>query len=257
MERELITKQQAKERGLNRYYTGKPCVRGHFSERNISGSCLACREEDKAKRDPDYYKKWRLRNQEKCKAYHAKAREAGYNKDYYRRNREREIAETMRWRANNMDRFKETRKKHYEENKEGLRKVALDYYYDNRERCRERSRNWYQRTIEERREKSRDWRRRNPEKVIEVANNNRAKRSRAPGRITATETKEIFKLQGGKCALCKVKLVKGNKHLDHIIPLSKGGTNERRNAQFLCAPCNLRKNAKDPIDFARENGLLI
>ena len=36
-----------------------------------------------------------------------------------------------------------------------------------------------------------------------------------------------------------------------------GGANMRRNAQFLCAPCNLRKHASGPINFARREGRLI
>lgn len=49
--------------------------------------------------------------------------------------------------------------------------------------------------------------------------------------------------KGPFCEWCKVteKLV-----LDHIIPVSCGGENERRNAQTLCTPCNLWK--KDYVD---------
>ena len=45
--------------------------------------------------------------------------------------------------------------------------------------------------------------------------------------------------------------------LDHIINHKAGGTDDLSNLQWLCAPCNLSKGAKDPIDFARERGLLV
>lgn len=56
--------------------------------------------------------------------------------------------------------------------------------------------------------------------------------------------------------VCRVKLM-GIFHRDHIIPLDLGGTNDIRNIQLLCPPCNGEKHAKHPIDWAQENGLLL
>jgi 5-methylcytosine-specific restriction endonuclease McrA len=41
-------------------------------------------------------------------------------------------------------------------------------------------------------------------------------------------------------------------HIDHIVPLAKGGKNELDNLQLLCGKCNLKKGAKDTgyRDFA-------
>ncbi len=30
-------------------------------------------------------------------------------------------------------------------------------------------------------------------------------------------------------------------HIDHVVPVSRGGLTEPENLQTLCAPCNLRK----------------
>ena len=67
---------------------------------------------------------------------------------------------------------------------------------------------------------------------------------------------EVRKAQRGLCAYCAAKLGKGY-HRDHIMPLIRGGAHDRRNLQLLCAPCNLSKGARDPIDHARTLGLLI
>lgn len=40
---EIITRKEAKHKGLEWYYTGQPCKYGHFSERRVaSGDCLEC-----------------------------------------------------------------------------------------------------------------------------------------------------------------------------------------------------------------------
>lgn len=256
MTQQVITKTEAKVRGLKRYFTGVPCNRGHLSERNISGACVECKREYEEKRDPEYYKKWRANNRDKCKAYHDKARDAGYNKEYYKKNREREIAEAQAWRAKNLVRAKEASRDWYARNRERNRSASLQYYHENKEAIRVRSRVWRERTSDIRREKSKEWRLRNPEKVSQYARNARAKRANAPGRITPAEAADILNLQRGKCAMCQTKLG-SKKHLDHIIPIARGGANTRRNAQYLCASCNHRKHAKDPIDFAREKGFLL
>ena len=49
--------------------------------------------------------------------------------------------------------------------------------------------------------------------------------------------------QDWKCADCKINVRRWN-HVDHIVPLSKGGTNLRQNLQLLCPACNLAKGAK-------------
>lgn len=42
-EGQVVSRADAKARGLNRYFTGEPCVRGHVCERLISCShCVEC-----------------------------------------------------------------------------------------------------------------------------------------------------------------------------------------------------------------------
>lgn len=52
---------------------------------------------------------------------------------------------------------------------------------------------------------------------------------------------EVYKRDHGTCVNCgsKEKL-----HFDHIIPFSRGGSNEVENIQILCAKCNLTKSNK-------------
>ena len=49
---------------------------------------------------------------------------------------------------------------------------------------------------------------------------------------------------GHVCQICQKKLDSKSVTIDHIFPLSKGGTNKIDNLQPLCMPCNSRKGAK-------------
>ena len=56
--------------------------------------------------------------------------------------------------------------------------------------------------------------------------------------------KKILLIIGGnRCQICHKKLDK-NFHADHIVPHSKNGSTTLRNAQALCAKCNLKKGNK-------------
>jgi 5-methylcytosine-specific restriction endonuclease McrA len=39
-------------------------------------------------------------------------------------------------------------------------------------------------------------------------------------------------------------------HLDHLIPLVRGGSDNPNNIAFACALCNWRKHARTPEEFA-------
>ena len=85
----------------------------------------------------------------------------------------------------------------------------------------------------------------------------RAKKHNALGHVSAGIRSTLRTEQGNKCAFCYRALGDGIVHLDHIVPLARGGLLDDSNLQVLCPQCNRRKADKDPIQFARENGRLL
>jgi len=61
-------------------------------------------------------------------------------------------------------------------------------------------------------------------------------------RISIRKQFMVFQRDGYRCRMCK--RVGGKLHLDHVIPVSKGGNSRIENLQTLCQKCNLKKGAK-------------
>lgn len=61
------------------------------------------------------------------------------------------------------------------------------------------------------------------------------------GTLTSEGIKNLLKTQNYKCNMCYNTLEGGNMHLDHIKPISKGGSHSLANVQWLCRNCNLKK----------------
>lgn len=110
----------------------------------------------------------------------------------------------------------------------------------NREKCREAGRQYYQR---------------NKDKYRAKVRNRYARQKGAEGRHTAADIEALLTAQRHRCIYCRSKLVKC--HIDHVVPLVLGGSNDKENLQILCPPCNLSKGAKDPVTFANQLGLLV
>jgi 5-methylcytosine-specific restriction endonuclease McrA len=76
------------------------------------------------------------------------------------------------------------------------------------------------------------------------------------GKLSPNLIQTLLSSQKRKCIYCGHKISVKHSHLDHIMPLSKGGKNSNSNIQLLCPSCNLKKASKHPIEFAQSIGLL-
>lgn len=62
--------------------------------------------------------------------------------------------------------------------------------------------------------------------------------------------KELLKVKGFNCYICKKKLKENNGTIDHVVPISLGGTNDVENLEFCCHDCNQLKSAQTEDEFS-------
>lgn len=68
------------------------------------------------------------------------------------------------------------------------------------------------------------------------------------GHFTGADITAKGERQGWRCYWCG-QPCKAEYHIDHIVPLSKGGSNTADNICIACPPCNLSKGGQMPDEF--------
>ena len=226
-------------------------------------------------------KKYYELNRDKVKAQSKKWKED--NKDRHKELR-------SKWLAENKDKVKEYRKKYYETykysptyikycsdnagrknarssawrkaNPEKAKKLVSEWYLSNKKATDERIANWRKNNADRVKATLAAYRESHQEACSAYGHNYRARIKSNGGTLSKDIIQKLWKLQKGKCAVCKVDLRKTGYHLDHVIPLkprdgSTPGKNDDRNVQLTCPVCNLKKNNKNPIQFMQDQGYLL
>ena len=120
----------------------------------------------------------------------------------------------------------------------------------NPEREREYARRWRKNNPEQSREKSRKWRKNNLEKSMASDQRRRARKSNAVGTSSAEQIKARFQYHENRCYYCGDN--ESGLHIEHRIPLSRGGSNWPANLVPACPSCNLSKNTKTEKEFINQ-----
>ena len=143
--------------------------------------------------------------------------------------------------------------------------IAKIYYDLHTEAVIERSYNWRKNNPEKKRLQANTWNRANPEgarkRAKEWAKNNplkvkvntqarRARELNATGFTTDQQLADRMAYYGFQCIYCSGPF----EHVDHFVPLVRGGSNWPANLVPSCSDCNWSKNGRDPWEFIRSLG---
>lgn len=192
-------------------------------------------------------KKYQLLNSLKIKEY----------QDEYRKNNHDDLKyKSVEYRTKYADKVKASQAAYYKENRERI--IARNGVWAENNKSRVSANMVVYRLANQAHWKTylSDWRKSNAEKCAAYRGNRRARILDAGGTHTGKDIQQLFTQQRGKCACCKVS-IKDGYHIDHIMPLALGGSNDKLNLQLTCPTCNLQKRAKHPIDFMQQRGFLL
>lgn len=222
-----FTKNRAQRDGLCPYC--KPCAK--------STNKLYQTEEAK-QRDRDRSRVF-MRNH---RALHPDRNQAACRR-HYRKNQERYLGLAADYRRENRSAICRKARIYYYANKEQIAPKRRTRYYANNEWDKLRILRASQR--DQINERQRIYRKTDPLKYRVYDQTKNAKRKHAPGRHTAQDERAQYEAQGGLCFWCG-DAVNLTFHIDHIQPLSKGGTNNADNICIACPWCNLHKWSMTP-----------
>lgn len=136
--------------------------------------------------------------------------------------------------ALNRDAVRAANNARYAANPEPYKAAARAYYQSNKEACKARMREYVAN---------------NRGRINAIIQNYYARKREAGGVLSADIRERLWVEQEGLCNHCGVDLSSVVVHLDHIYPVSKGGTNTDDNVQLLCQSCNARKGDKLPGEY--------
>jgi 5-methylcytosine-specific restriction endonuclease McrA len=144
-----------------------------------------------------------------------------------------------KWRAENPERVAATSRAYREAHKERITRREKAYREANRERAAQTGKVWRDKNKSRRDEVRRRWEENNPDRArakVLIANH---KRRTDNGSFTAEEWNALCVKYENRCLCCGQAGILMT--VDHVVPISAGGSNSISNIQPLCRRCNSRK----------------
>jgi 5-methylcytosine-specific restriction endonuclease McrA len=168
--------------------------------------------------------------QSKCRQCRSDERKARYaanktkertgHKEYYQANREQVLAQQREYAQSHAEAKSQRASRYYQENTDAIKARIKDYAHNNRQVVNQHKKAYYDR------------------------------KRHAQGSHTRQEWEALKEACNYSCVCCGKREPEIQLTPDHVVPFSKGGSNDISNIQPLCISCNSSKAAKI-IDYRK------
>lgn len=174
-------------------------------------------------------------------------------KKYREENKEHRSAYMKEWRKNNSEKIKQDKLNYNEENKEKINQYSKKYREENKEKILVKSKFYKQKNKEKIKATEQKYMETERGKNVRHIHRNKRRADENCIRFSLHQRSEIIIRDNWTCQCCGIKVhdrstgdwnTHDKAHIDHIIPVAKGGNYEPDNLQTLCRTCNLKKGKK-------------
>ena len=138
---------------------------------------------------------------------------------------------------------KEDRKIYNDSNKDKIKKYANEYRLNNKNEISDYNRNYAMINRADITDRQRQYRNTPKGKAVALADCSNRTMALRDGDVTTIQMQTLIE-NSKNCFYCKIEL--SSFHVDHYIPISKGGRHTISNLVISCPKCNLKKGNKLP-----------
>lgn len=180
----------------------------------------------------------------------------GQMKQYYQVHSERIRKRVKRYRDANREQVIERERRYHTANREQLAERRRQQYKEHREHYLAQKKRDHEKHKEQHYASQKLYRKTERGRLIHRAlwHKREARKKAIGGSYTAQQIQDLLKRQKRKCYYCHKRLEKY--HVEHVIPLSRGGSNDISNIVIACPTCNMRKHDRLPHEWPEGGRLL-
>lgn len=146
------------------------------------------------------------------------------------------------------DKFRARHRQWYAENRAHCVEYATQWARDNPEKHKANERAYGRRHSARIVQRVKAWQTANPDRMRDHRRRTKALR-RGAGEARTFDRNLIWERDGGRCHICGKRCAPDAWHLDHLIPLSRGGAHTPENVAVSHPTCNVRRHNTGPAQL--------